>query len=54
MTLLGDIGGLYDFFVLIVTPCVSIIVGDRVTFYLLQRLFYTNDTNTDSIDKTDH
>lgn len=35
MTLLGDIGGLYDFFVLVVTPCVGLIVGDRITYYLL-------------------
>ena len=42
MTLLGDIGGLYDFIVVVVTPCVGLIVGDRLTYHLLSLLFMVN------------
>ena len=42
MTLLGDIGGLYDFFVIVVTPCVGLLVGDRLIYHLLGQLFMTN------------
>ena len=42
MTLLGDIGGLYDFIVIFVTPFVGLIVGDRLTYHLLSKLFLVN------------
>jgi len=42
MTLLGDIGGFYDFIVIVITPCVGILVGDRLTYYLLAKLFMIN------------
>ena len=42
MTLLGDIGGLYDFIVLVVTPLVGLIVGDRLSYYLLSKLYMIN------------
>lgn len=43
MTLLGDIGGLYDFFVIFVTPLVALIVGDRLTYHILGKLFMVRD-----------
>lgn len=42
MTLLGDIGGLYDFIVIFVTPIVGVIVGDRLTYHLLGQLFFVS------------
>ena len=42
MTFLGDIGGLYDFFVLAIAPLVGIIVGDRLIYHLLSKLFMEN------------
>jgi len=62
MTLLGDIGGLYDFFVVVVTPLVMLIVGDRLTFHLLSKLFMVNNpkespssgfSDSDDNDKSD-
>ena len=46
MTFLGDIGGLYDFFVILIQPCVTILVGDRLTYFLLGKLFITNSANS--------
>lgn len=51
MTLLGDIGGLYDFFVIVVTPCVGLLVGDRLTHYLLSKLFMINKTSDDDVNE---
>ena len=36
------IGGLYDFFVIVVTPCVGLLFGDRLIYHLLGQLFMTN------------
>ena len=47
MTFLGDIGGLNDFFVIVVTPMVGLLVGDRLTHYLLSKLFMINKTSED-------
>lgn len=43
MTFLGDIGGLYDFFVIFVTPLVTLIVGDRLTYHLLSKMYMVKD-----------
>lgn len=53
MTMLGDIGGLYDFFVLLIHPIVGIIVGDRLTYFLLSKLFIINTArnNVDDINQ---
>lgn len=42
MTLLGDIGGLYDSFVIFLVPFVTLLVGDRITYHLLSLLFFVN------------
>lgn len=43
MTFLGDIGGLYDFFVILISPIVALIVGDRLTYHILGKLFMIRD-----------
>ena len=50
MTFLGDIGGLYDFFVIVIHPCVGIIVGDHLTYFLLSKLFIINTANSNKDD----
>ena len=43
LALLGDIGGLIEFIVIVVTPVVAIIVGDKMTYHLLSKLFMVNN-----------
>ena len=45
MTFLGDIGGLFEIIIYTVTPLVSLFVGDRLTYYLLGKLFLANTSN---------
>lgn len=57
LTLLGDIGGFYDFIVVVVTPFVALIVGDRLSYHLLNKLFMvskakkTSDSDDDDNNK---
>ena len=40
--MLGDIGGLVDFIVLILTPIIFYIVGDRFSYIILKSLYMQN------------
>ena len=53
MTFLGDIGGLYDFIVIFVTPFVGLIVGDRLMYHLLGKLFFVSRTPPPNEDEND-
>lgn len=53
MTFLGDIGGLYDFIVIFVTPLVGLIVGDRLMYHLLGKLFFVAQKPPRSDDEDD-
>jgi len=55
MTLFGDIGGLYDFIFLVMTPLMVLCLGDRFLFSLAESVFLDNDseeTGTNWLDKT--
>ena len=53
LTLAGDIGGFYDFIVIVVAPFVGLIVGDRLSYYVLNKLFMVNKTQRRHDDKSD-
>ena len=42
LTLFGDIGGLLDFLLLIITPLIGYIVGDRFSYVILRSLYMQN------------
>ena len=42
MSLFGDIGGLLDFIMMIITPLVGYIVGDRFSYIVLKSLYMHN------------
>ena len=42
LELFGDIGGLFDFILLVVGPLVGYIVGDRFTYIILRSLYMQN------------
>ena len=45
LVLFGDIGGLLDFFIIVVSPLMALIVGSRFNFSLLSYLYWVNDTD---------
>ena len=49
LALFGDIGGLLDFTMLIMTPLVGFIVGDRFTYMILKSLYMQNRHETDKV-----
>ena len=42
LSLFGDIGGLNDFLILVVTPLIMYIVGDRFSYIILRSLYMKN------------
>lgn len=42
----GDIGGLFDFIILIITPIVGYVVGDRFSYIILRSLYMQNRGET--------
>ena len=42
LAMLGDIGGLNDFFLLILAPLVAYIVGDRFQYIMLRSMYMQN------------
>ena len=42
LSLAGDIGGLLDFVMMIVTPLVGYIIGDRFSYIVLKSLYMQN------------
>ena len=49
LQLFGDIGGLLDFVMLIMTPLVGFIVGDRFTYIILKSLYMQNRHESDKV-----
>ena len=49
LELFGDIGGLLDFVMLIMTPLVGFIVGDRFTYIILKSLYMQNRHESDKV-----
>ena len=52
LSLFGDIGGLLDFLMLIVTPFVGYVVGDRFSYIVLKSLYMQNRGTDDKEDST--
>ena len=52
LSLFGDIGGLLDFLMLIVTPFVGYVVGDRFSYIVLKSLYMQNRGTDDKEDFT--
>ena len=48
LTLLGDIGGLIDFLIMILTPLIGFIVGDRFTYEFMKSLYMMNRKKEDN------
>ena len=51
LSLFGDIGGLLDFIMLIVTPLVGYVVGDRFSYIVLKSLYMQNKGKEDQRDE---
>ena len=51
LSLFGDIGGLLDFLMLIVTPFVGYVIGDRFSYIVLRSLYMQNTSQPTKADK---
>ena len=47
LTLFGDIGGLIDFLIMVLTPLIGFIVGDRFTYEFMKSLYMMNRKERD-------
>jgi len=47
LTCFGDLGGLRDFFLWVLTPLIGYIIGDRFSYIVLRSLYMQNRTSRD-------